>query len=102
MPRHRLRAKDARSIASGVSESDKQGYNTIRSRVDEKIRALSRLRPEPGTHMEFVVPPWVPGQNMYDSTHVCALLYAGLTRDGYQVHWNQDEPLKLLIDWSQT
>jgi len=101
MPRPRHRAKDARSIVSGVSEADKQGYNTIRGRVDEKIRALARRRPDPGTHMEFAVPPWIPGHNMYDSGHVCALLYAGLTRDGYRVHWDQSEPLTLLIDWSE-
>jgi hypothetical protein len=101
MPRRRLRAKDARRLAGGVSEADKLAYIHVRACVDNKIRALARRRPDPGTYMSYAVPPWIPGHNMYDSGHVCALLYAGLTRDGYRVHWDQSEPLILLIDWSE-
>ena len=99
-PRARLRAREARELATAVSAADGRAYIEARRLLDGRIRALARHRPHPGTSMAYDVPAWLPGVPSFDVKHVCVLLYAGLTRDGYRVAWSQENPLRLNVDWS--
>jgi hypothetical protein len=99
MVRRRLRARDARSMSTAVSDADTAAYIEARRLLDTKIRALARHRPNPGTSLVYDMPAWLPGVPNFDVKNVCVLMYAGLRRDGYDVGWSQENPMQLHVDW---
>lgn len=86
-------ADEARRLRVNKSSINHQTYKEIYGKITNRIKAAAA---QGQTHLEYRIPPFVPGRPLYDVTHAARYASEKMTISGFRVRVHGEI---LSIDW---
>jgi hypothetical protein len=100
----RLTADGARDLQINRARVNDSILSEIRKRCDKKISAIikNRIAAKKSESTCFCIPTFLYGRSRFDPFYMKERLSELLTKDGYEVEDDEDNPLMIHISWKNS